>query len=208
MKEKTKKVLTDILGLCVIAAILGLLFNEYNAKGIKLIRPDEQYNYIKESDIFASEEDSTLIDTTTTSQVIDTVASAKPAIDTAKLIEKVKEVKQKNEDVEVDNSAYRNVDKQFVKKHLNDSRVIIIDARSSSDYRKGHIGKAINIYPMEEDMNVYMNAVLALPMDKVYIIYCTGGNCDLSHHLYDSMKSLGFEKLYIFPGGWEEWNSK
>lgn len=207
MKDTTKKVLIDILGFCVIAAILALLFNEYNARGIKLIRPDEQYNYVKESDIFASMVDSNSTDTTTQIQAIDTVVSAKPAIDTAKLIAQAKVLK-KNEDEVIDNSAYKNVDIKFVKKHLNDSRVIIIDARSSSDYQKGHIGKAINIYPMDEDMNAYMNAVMALPIDKVYIIYCTGGNCDLSHHLYDSMKSLGFEKLYIFPGGWEEWTKK
>lgn len=207
MKDTTKKVLIDILGFCVITAILALLFNEYNARGIKLIRPDEQYNYVKESDIFASMVDSNSTDTTTQIQAIDTVVSAKPAIDTAKLIAQAKVLK-KNEDEVIDNSAYKNVDIKFVKKHLNDSRVIIIDARSSSDYQKGHIGKAINIYPMDEDMNAYMNAVMALPIDKVYIIYCTGGNCDLSHHLYDSMKSLGFEKLYIFPGGWEEWTKK
>lgn len=205
MTEKTKKILIDILGVCVIASILGLLFNEYNARGLKLIRPDEQYNYTKESDIFGSAVDSTVVDST--AQVIDTIANDKPAIDTAKFIAQAKEIQQ-NKDEIIDNSAYRNVDKKFVKKHLNDSRVIIIDARSSSDYQKGHIGKAINIYPMDEDMNAYMNAIMALPIDKVYIIYCTGGNCDLSHHLYDSMKSLGFEKLYIFPGGWEEWTRK
>jgi len=223
LNDKLKKILIDILGVLVIASILGLIYNTFNQKGISLIREPEKIIYSSENDIF---KDTNLIDTSISSESMikkndsniiinndinqDSIKKENKKDSINKLI-KNEQIKNLQIDLSTeitDKSGYKNVNIEFVKKHLKDKRVTIIDARSSIDYNKGHIENAINIDPMQEDQNNLFNTIMSLPDDNIYILYCTGGQCDLSHHLYDAMKNFGFNKLYIFPGGWDEWSSR
>ncbi|MCB0701184.1 MAG: rhodanese-like domain-containing protein [Candidatus Kapaibacterium sp.] len=94
-----------------------------------------------------------------------------------------------------------------IKARVNNPDFIIIDARSPEDYSKGMIGEAINIFPYGDESE-YFEKIYTLERGKKYLIYCTGGNCDLSHHLAEDMKTAGFENIFIYEGGWEEWVTK
>jgi rhodanese-related sulfurtransferase len=80
---------------------------------------------------------------------------------------------------------------------------IIIDARRPNDYQKEHIENAINIFPDDAE-EIVVEKIFALSDSKTIIVYCDGGNCDLSHHLGGYLKIFGY-KFFIFEGGWEEW---
>ncbi|MCX7907965.1 MAG: rhodanese-like domain-containing protein [Ignavibacteria bacterium] len=92
-------------------------------------------------------------------------------------------------------------------KHLNSPNLILIDARSPEEFTKEHIGRAINIYAYEEDLNKYFQKLVSVPIDneKVIIVYCEGGTCDASHKVATDLIRLGHKNVFIYTGGWEEW---
>lgn len=94
-----------------------------------------------------------------------------------------------------------------IKARLDNPNFVIIDARSEEEYAKAHIGNAINIFPYGDESK-YFEKIYTLPRDKKFIIYCTGGDCDLSHHVADDMKIAGFTNIFIYTAGWEEWSKK
>ncbi len=92
---------------------------------------------------------------------------------------------------------------------IEDTNVVIIDARKSNAYNDAHIGNAINIYPFSYQNEMELVSVItSLPTDKIFIVYCDGGDCDLSHEIANKMKMLGFRYVTLFHGGWEEWSKK
>jgi len=93
-------------------------------------------------------------------------------------------------------------------KLLNKPDVLFIDARSPEQYAEGHIGKAINIFPLMEDQTQLYEMVNNLPLDKIFIVYCDGGSCDLSHELIKILYEFGFNQSFLYSGGWEEWTKK
>lgn len=93
-------------------------------------------------------------------------------------------------------------------KLLDKPDVLFVDARSPENYTKGHIGNAVNIFPYMDDQQEYLNLVNELPHDKILILYCDGGACDLSHELAKTLFDFGYEQCFIYSGGWEEWASK
>lgn len=214
------KIIIEIFGILVLASILGLLFNIYNNKSVPLIRQAERYIYSSEDDIFLQD----IVDTNVNQNIfnkdtienikLDSNKSAKNNLSKDSLNKITNQVNINKNEINnegldnINNSAYKNVNYEFVKKHLNDKRVIIIDSRNPIDFKKGHIGNSINIDPQQEEQDLFFNSIMSLSLDKIYIIYCTGGQCDLSHQVYDVMKNFGFKNIYIYPGGWDEWSGK
>ncbi|MFP4367954.1 MAG: rhodanese-like domain-containing protein [Candidatus Kapaibacterium sp.] len=85
---------------------------------------------------------------------------------------------------------------------------VIIDARHPDQYAKDKIGDAINIFPYDDEHEI-MPKIFELPDNKTIVIYCDGGTCDSSHKLADLiMQARGFDKVFIYSGGWEEWIKK
>lgn len=83
----------------------------------------------------------------------------------------------------------------------------LIDARLEEMYLEAHIGDAINIYPYWEEERFVM-ALQEVPFDKSIVLYCDGGSCDLSHTVAETLQEFGYEKLFLYIGGWEEWSKK
>ena len=86
--------------------------------------------------------------------------------------------------------------------------VLFIDARRPEDFQKGHIHNAINIFPLIDDENQYYNKLNELPRNKILIVYCDGGNCDLSEHVAKDLYSFGYDQCFLFKGGWAEWTKR
>lgn len=87
-------------------------------------------------------------------------------------------------------------------KALFDKKYRFIDARDISDFSAGHIQGAMNI-PFHE-IEKYKDRLNDLPKDQVYVTYCSSA-CDVSIDMAYYMAKLGFKKVYIFHGGWDEW---
>jgi len=89
-------------------------------------------------------------------------------------------------------------------KALFDKKYRFLDARDVSDYSAGHIQGAMNI-PFHE-IEKYKDRFNDLPKDQVYVTYCSSA-CDVSIDMAYYMAKLGFKKVYIFHGGWDEWKN-
>ncbi|MFC1848842.1 rhodanese-like domain-containing protein [candidate division CSSED10-310 bacterium] len=81
---------------------------------------------------------------------------------------------------------------------------IFIDSRSPGAYDQGHIPGAISMpyYRLEEFLPDFLNDYAP---DLEFITYCDGSDCDSSVIVANQLKSIGYETVYIFFGGWNEW---
>lgn len=96
-----------------------------------------------------------------------------------------------------------------VLKVINNPDFILIDARHPEEWDKAHIGNAINIEPpYEGDIDGYFKKLMALPQNKTLVVYCTGGSCDASHKVASDLMSLGYTRVYLYTGGWDDWIKK
>lgn len=200
-----KNIFKDAFAIIVISSILGLAYNFYSEKSIPLIKKSENIETISEDKLFDSPH--AIVQPTVDSKVAQHDNSLQPSeLAKVKADTIVKKVKEKTIDNPTSEVKSEYISMQLVKKYINDSRVLIIDARSAEMFAGGHIGKSINIYPLTDDKDEYYKQLMQLPRDKTLIIYCDGGNCDLSHHVYNDLKNFGFGKIFIYQGGWEEWS--
>jgi len=91
-------------------------------------------------------------------------------------------------------------------KELYDRGVPFIDSRSPQEYRAGHIRNARLLFysHVEEDWELVM-AGIALA-DEV-AVYCSGEGCNSSYLVADHLMNVGYEKVFVFHGGWPEWSA-
>ena len=91
-----------------------------------------------------------------------------------------------------------------MKAMLDEGTVIIIYARSTTEYEEGHIPGAINIPHdrIPEFMDVLNNEV---PTDAQVVLYCRSVTCDFSDLLATEMKVIGYQNVSVFSGGWDHW---
>jgi rhodanese-related sulfurtransferase len=82
---------------------------------------------------------------------------------------------------------------------------VVIDARNSEAYEKGHVPSAINVPFL--NMFDYIAALSSMPADTLIIVYCEGINCELSSNLAASLKSMSFTRIFIYQDGIEGWQN-
>lgn len=107
-----------------------------------------------------------------------------------------------------DSDEIPSVSYQQVKAKLDDPDVVFIDARPIEEFAESKIGNAISCFPYIEEDEMMRIIFEEIPRDKIYIIYCHGGNCDLSHMVAERMKEFDFKDIFIYTAGWEEWSKK
>ena len=83
----------------------------------------------------------------------------------------------------------------------------LIDARGAEKYAEGHIANAVNFYGGEAEARI-PDMLQSVPKDRVILIYCDGGECELSHHVADVLKRFAYGPIFIYTGGWAEWTTK
>nr|MBN2277697.1 rhodanese-like domain-containing protein [candidate division Zixibacteria bacterium] len=81
--------------------------------------------------------------------------------------------------------------------------VVFVDARDPEDFAVGRIRGSINIpYDYIDD---YCGRLDEIPKNRVVVIYCSGSECELSLFLGRDMKYDGYSNIFVFYGGWREW---
>lgn len=77
---------------------------------------------------------------------------------------------------------------------------VVIDVRSSQEYKEGHISGAINIpeYKIGNDIRNQLK-----DKDNEYILYCSSGI--RSKNAYKKLIKLGYRNVYNLYGGLEEY---
>jgi rhodanese-related sulfurtransferase len=91
-----------------------------------------------------------------------------------------------------------------VKKFFDAGAAVLVDAREAPEYAEGHVPGALSL-PFDD---VVANPALLGAVkgaDRPIIIYCGGGDCELSRNLAANMLAEGIRKVLVFTGGFQEW---
>lgn len=81
-----------------------------------------------------------------------------------------------------------------------------IDARAEDFYLVGHVRGALSL-PVTEFDSAFAAKERALPpRDREIVCYCSGFGCEESIELAKKLRERGFERVYVFLGGWPEWS--
>lgn len=92
-----------------------------------------------------------------------------------------------------------------VKQRFDKKSCVILDARKPEEYEAGHIPGAINFYGNEPEK--FAPQVMPQLPDKSeeIVVYCHGGDCDLSLQVAKALQEAGYTRVEIFTGGWPDW---
>lgn len=216
------KALKEARTVLVTAVLLAVGFNLFASNKIDWIRKIPQIKQATDADIFSQD---------TANQDVQPQVDTLPAIDTALLsaeelekqrLDSIKTetrrvqdsiLKAKADSVKsaqaadfgaVKNGEVLGVDTKKTKEIFDRKVATFIDARRADQFSKGHIPGSINVYASE--FAEHIPAIAGIPRDKLLVVYCDGGLCELSHELADELVTFGFKKVVVYTGGWEEWS--
>ncbi|NTV53588.1 MAG: rhodanese-like domain-containing protein [Candidatus Firestonebacteria bacterium] len=88
-------------------------------------------------------------------------------------------------------------------------RILLIDARSSENYARGHAAGAVN-FPAREK-NQHPDWVHAkLPLDQTLVVYCQNAQCLESRDLAEFLVSQGIDpkRISVFSPGWDKFQGQ
>ncbi|MFN8359657.1 MAG: rhodanese-like domain-containing protein [Candidatus Kapaibacterium sp.] len=228
---KNNTLLREIIVIVGVASLLGLAYNQYaSPKKIALIREEEpQLVQADDSALFAPSSSTssptaaaggTQPQATGEPQVPqqqkpkDTVKSTKPtaapstatpaATQAPKTTAGTQSTPAAKDPAASGHAKPAAVTYQQVLRLLQDKDVLFIDSRNDEEWAEGHIPGAIHIFA--DDFQNHIPEVIGLPRDKRIVVYCSGGpECSLSHEVCNNLASFGFNRLFIYFGGWTEW---
>jgi len=205
------KIVYEIIVIVFASIIIALAYNFTLPKPLPLIREKVEPAKIDDSILFGNNFNQLSPEATDSIKKYEetTTKIEKPKTDSL-LFSKNEEVAvktDKKEIIEAHSNLGKTVTYEQLLKIINNPDFIIIDARNPEYYAKDRIGNAINIFPYGDEQKM-MSAIFNLPMDKKLLVYCDGGNCDASHKLAELLIALGYNKVFIYTGGWEEWTLK
>lgn len=86
-----------------------------------------------------------------------------------------------------------------------DSSVLFVDARESDFFGEGHIPGAVNL-PRED---ILLAKTKVIPGDEArrLVVYCSGEDCEDARIVAKGLSALGYSKVSVYAGGWEEWTA-
>lgn len=174
-----------IISITFISVLLALVYNHFNTKGLKFIREERvlswESNAPSESDTLYSSNNENNLSASNQSDSLVPDKKNKPV-----------ESFQKPKAIKTD----------FAYKLFIDG-VKFIDARSADEFAEGHIKRAVNI-PFYGSEN-YLNIINSLNKNETVVTYCSGADCDISILSADELFEMGFKRVYVFIGGYDEW---
>lgn len=89
---------------------------------------------------------------------------------------------------------------QLISGNKQDSAFVILDVRTSSEYKNGHIEGALNLSVNSGDFESGINK---LNKNATYLVYCQNGG--RSSSAAGTMQNAGFLYIYNFTGSMTAW---
>lgn len=209
-KNDIKSGIVIVIASVTIALLYNVIRSDECSGKIPFFKPSKENLIVSDDELFGNSnmpnntelqiKDTTYIDTTTN---VDTII---PTADTPNVDKVDYETLPPNETKKTSSADYSIITKEQMEKIAadNSNNFIIIDARNPEEYKKAHIGNAINIFPYDDESIVF-EKIQTLSISKIIIVYCDGGDCDSSHMLGKMLDLFGY-KFFIYEGGWEEWD--
>lgn len=83
---------------------------------------------------------------------------------------------------------------------------VFVDARTSSDYARGHIPNAVNLpYDAPDKLSRIASIAQELSVDTLLIVYCDGVDCNKAYYVASELYDFGFKKIALMVEGLEGW---
>jgi rhodanese-related sulfurtransferase len=98
------------------------------------------------------------------------------------------------------------IDIMTAKKFFDDGQCIFIDARPPASFEQGHIKGSLN-WNCDDFDTCLKKFGMTIPKNACVVAYCNGGPCDASPHLAMALLAEGWQDVYLFEGGLEEWKA-
>lgn len=210
----------DIAIFLAVAVGLSIGFNSMNPKAIAWIKPEFERQAATQSDIekylttpppAPTQKNEIIQQGPTPGEQPTTATSVKPSPAAAPA---VSQPAPSNERASVAAPSFtpepgvvREIKYDMFVRLLEGSANYLIDARGAEKFAQGHIKGAVNYYGGDVQSRI-PDLLANVPRDRVILIYCDGGECELSHHVADVLKQFGYGPVFIYTGGWAEWTSK
>lgn len=104
-----------------------------------------------------------------------------------------------------DSGSFKNINaeesKQMIDENSKNDQFIILDTRTTGEYKQGHIQNSVFLDFSAKD---FYTKVAALDKEKSYLIYChSGGRSGIT---MDYMKKNGFKEAWNMSGGIVSWS--
>ncbi|MCF6214010.1 MAG: rhodanese-like domain-containing protein [Flavobacteriaceae bacterium] len=121
-----------------------------------------------------------------------------------KVIEDIKaEILKKEAQKKIDDLAViQNIEPPILVNALKNANIQLVDVRTPSEFKSGHIEKSINMNYYDQD---FSKQVLILDKNKPVYVYCRSGV--RSKYSSEIFKNLGFKKIYNLQGGILNWST-
>jgi rhodanese-related sulfurtransferase len=91
-----------------------------------------------------------------------------------------------------------------VKKFYDAGAAVVVDARTREEFAEKHIAGAYNL-PYDDTFKDPTLVPAFKPQPKPVIVYCGGGDCELSKNLAYALIESGHKKVLVYMGGFPEW---
>ena len=101
--------------------------------------------------------------------------------------------------------SFQRLSSQGVYDRFEKKTAVIIDARKAEEYQEGHIPGALNLYGEELDKDAPNVLPYLADKQQEIIVYCHGGDCDLSLMVAKALAGNGYGRVEIFGDGWPAW---
>lgn len=94
-----------------------------------------------------------------------------------------------------------------VRKMLNNTDTVFIDARLADDFKAGHLEGAINV-PVDANDVQRREALAEIDKDTRIVVYCQSAGCKFAEIVAIKLMSDGFSNVSLFKGDWNKWTAK
>ena len=177
---------SKIFFITLISIVIAIVYNHLNLNGLKLIREERILTW--ESDSIAS---------------FNKTDSLFSAIDSTDSVQSVNfSVNENRNQTKGSFKEPKAIKLDFAYK-LFKQGIQFIDSRSSEEFSEGHIKDAVNI-PFYGSEN-YSAIINKLNKSEFIVVYCRSKECDESTLAGNELFEMGFKRVYIFIGGYDEW---
>ncbi|WP_457553121.1 rhodanese-like domain-containing protein [Desulfobacula sp.] len=109
-----------------------------------------------------------------------------------------------NSKIEDVNASIQINNPKIIQEIVQGKKRIILDVRPREIYNQGHLPFALS-FPIKEFDQKIVSMLNSINMHSALLVYCASVYCMDSHTVAQRLKSLGYDNIKLFSGGFRQW---